>query len=1093
VVLRNQHTNLAIAKGKTSPRITANRQDQVGAMATARSAGAKNVNGFGLINGYSATVTNAQASALASNPNVAAVYPDLPIKTAPTLPRETAAKSASASDSPTSSICPSNPAKPLLEPEALAVTNTAFSDTSKAQAQNIVTGTGVKVGWIADGIDVNNPDFIRANGQHVFADYQDFSGEGPNAPSDAAEAFGDASAIAAQGRQVYDLADFVSAAHPLPAGCNITVRGVAPGATLYGLKVFGNANTAPTSRFIQAIQYAVNTDGVDVLNESFGGNPFPDNGDDPITLADLAAVAAGVTVVSSTGDAGTAGTIGSPSSTTGIIAAGATTTFQSYLQTGFAGSPQFSNGTWVDNNISSLSSGGITQTAGVPNLVAPGDLGWALCSPNPAIYEGCVADNGTAASIQNFGGTSQASPLTSGAAALVINAYKNTHHGVRPSPQLVERFLTSTTTDLGSPAYEQGAGLLNTLGAVKAAESYKDANGSPKPTGNTLLPAQSQYSVFGYPHSTQTTSVTVTNDGSSTQSVKASTRTIGKNVSDQKGTVTLNTATAPTYVDEVGTLRSYVKKTFKIKAADRLSVSAAADNSVSGSPIRIILISPKGVYTAYSIPQGIGNFANVDVQFPIAGTWTAIFAASQAFDFNGPVAWEASTANFTTHGSVSPSSFSIAPGKSKTVKVSTPMGSNPGDVSSSLQLVAGGHTTSIPVTARTVLPPYNDTFKGTITGGNGRAAGGVAQSNVYYLDVPKGKKDLSIGVTFPDGGMIVNGFLTAPDGQVYSYQTNVNAEEDALFNGFQIYRRNPQAGRWTFSMEVTNPVSGAETSQPFVGRVRYNTVQISAPALPNSAKTKLAAGVPVTVPVKIKNTGVIPLTYFADGRLNATGTIPLAELSGNSTVQLPVAPGITPFWLVPSEASQLSVIANADQPVTLDVFYASGEPDRASNPLTIAGVLFNATQVSPGEWGSDIGQTGPFAGPAPTGSASVAATAFGKLFDPAVTSSTGDFWQAGLAPSADVAATKVLRTQGFRTPWTVTSSVKSGKAAGVKAAVSGPPVDLPPGATTTIMVTITPSGTAGSVVKGHLYIDTLNEFSASGDELIDLPYQYTIS
>ena len=112
------------------------------------------------------------------------------------------------------------------------------------------------------------------------------------------EAFEDSSAIAAQGLHTYDLADYVVSAHPLPAGCNITVRGVAPGASLIGLKVFGNSNSAPTSRFIEAIDFAV-TDGADVLNESFGGNPYPDNGDDPITLADASAIAAGVTVVAS--------------------------------------------------------------------------------------------------------------------------------------------------------------------------------------------------------------------------------------------------------------------------------------------------------------------------------------------------------------------------------------------------------------------------------------------------------------------------------------------------------------------------------------------------------------------------------------------------------------------------------------------------------------------------------------------------------------------------------------------------------------------------------------------------------------------------
>src|SRR5262249_29049290 len=156
-----------------------------------------------------------------------------------------------------------------------------------------------------------------------------------------------------------------------------------------------------------------------------------------------------------------------------VIGVAATTTFRSYAQTTFAGF-QFANGKWVNNNISSLSSGGISHSAQVPDLAAPGDLGWALCTPNLALYEECTDEAGRPASIQNFGGTSMSCPLTSGAAALVIEAYEKTHGGVRPAPALVKRILTSTATDLGHPAFEQGAGLLNTLAAVKAAMSWRD-------------------------------------------------------------------------------------------------------------------------------------------------------------------------------------------------------------------------------------------------------------------------------------------------------------------------------------------------------------------------------------------------------------------------------------------------------------------------------------------------------------------------------------------------------------------------------------------------------------------------------------------
>lgn len=1089
VILRNQHTDLTMSKSALSPRVSANRRDTADAMAAARGRGAHNVRGFDLIDGYSATVTAAQAAAIRTNSSVAGVYPDLPIPAAPRLASEAPTAGPPVGPPPPAAICPSSPGRPLLEPEALGVTNTAFVDPSKPQAQTIVDGDGIKVGYIADGVDINNPDFIRADGSHVFADYQDFSGEGKAAPSDAAEAFGDASAIAAQGRRIYDLSQFVNPVHPLPAGCTITVRGVAPGASLVGLKVFGNAPTAPTSRFIQAIQYAVDTAGVDVLNESFGSNPYPDSGTDPITLTDLAAVAAGVTVVSSTGDAGTNGTIGSPSSTRGIIAVGATTTFQSYLQTGFAG-VQLSNGRWVDDNISSLSSGGITQSAKVPDLVAPGDLGWALCSPDPAIYQGCVDNSGEPSSLLNFGGTSQSSPLTSGAAALVIEAYEHAHHGVRPSPALVARLLTGSATDLGHPAYEQGAGLLNTLAAVQAAESFHDANGAPTAHGNALIPAQPQYSTVGHPGRNGTTLVRITNVGTATQSVHASTRMLGRVVADRTGTVTLNTSTAPTFIDETGTPRSYVRQAFHVGHADRLDLSIASNSQVS--PARIILIDPHGVYTAYSLPQGVANFGHVDVRFPEQGTWTAYFALSASSGFNGPIHWRMTTSDYRTHGRVYPSSFRLAPGKSTTLRVSTNLGRQPGDLSESVQLRSSvGATTSIPLTLRTVVPPHNTTFRGTITGGNGRAAGGPAQTNVFYLDIPKGKKDLSLGVRFVDPGQIVLAYLIAPDGQVYSDQSNLNFNLKLVYNGIQMYRRNPQAGRWTFELEVTNPVSGSEVAQPFLATVRYDSVKVKA-ALPNSATRRLAAGVPVTVPVTIKNTGSIPLSYFADGRLDTVGAIRLADLGGDPTFALPVPAAVEPIWLVPTEVSQFTAVATADQPVTLEVFYGSGQPDLASNPGTAAAVQFNAEQVSPGEWAADIGQIGPYGNAgAPAGTVSVAATAVGRLFDPAISASTPDFWQVGVDPTGQPATAKVLRERGLG-PTAAGSSRTTASPANAKLAVSGPPNDLPPGASTTITLTIRPSGMPGTMVQGHLYIDTVNMATGSGDELVSLPYEYTI-
>ena len=253
VVFKNQFTGVADTPSNAAVRAADVKSIQSGVMAQLSQTHAANVKTFSLINAVSATVSPGEAKYLAGNPAVSEVVPDLPIPL-------------QASDSPVTiahSAAKATGVKPLpgacttgktvqLNPEAIENIHAATQSGTGNAAQALgYTGAGVKVAFIADGVNINNPDFIRANGQHVFVDYQDFSGAGTNAPTFGGEAFLDSSSIAAQGREVYNVAGYGIG---LSTACKIRILGVSPGASLVGLNVFGQAEDAYNSVFLDGHQ-----------------------------------------------------------------------------------------------------------------------------------------------------------------------------------------------------------------------------------------------------------------------------------------------------------------------------------------------------------------------------------------------------------------------------------------------------------------------------------------------------------------------------------------------------------------------------------------------------------------------------------------------------------------------------------------------------------------------------------------------------------------------------------------------------------------------------------------------------------------------
>jgi len=1062
VVFKNQVAALPDTTANSVVRAAAVRNLQQGVLSELAATHASNVHSISLVNAVSATVSPGMAKLLAANPAVARVVRDLPI---PVARDPRFRPSAAVGLKPLAGACAPK-GQVQLNPEAV----TAIHAASGTSAQGLgYTGAGVKVAWIADGINPNNPDFIRANGTHVFVDYKDFSGSGTNAPTDGGEAFLDASSIAAQGRHVYNVSGY---AVNLTVPCDIRILGVAPGASLVGLNVFGAGLAAFNSIFLRAIDYAVTHDHVNVINESFGSNAFPDLANlDLVREADDAAVKAGVSVDVASGDAGPTNTIGSPATDPNVVSVGATTTFRAYAQTGINGITLPGVKGWLDNNISAISSGGFDQAGHTVDVVAPGDANWALCTPTMQ-FAACFNFAGKPAAFELTGGTSESAPLTAGVSALVIQAYRQAHHGATPPPAVIKQIIMSTAQNINAPAEQQGAGMVDAYQAVLAARSFHGS--AIKPAGHAILASPTQLNAVAQVGTSEQFAEKLTNDGASPVTVGVSSRTLAAYHPVLTKTLTLTPSQG------FQTIVSFAVP----KGQARLNVSA----SLQGL-ILVALISPNGKFAANNLPQGQGNYGNAQVANPAPGTWRALVAAAvNSGPFGGPpgpvtAAFQASTATWKPFGLVSAPSLTLAPGASGTVTLTVSTPSQAGDqsgsiiVRSSAASPAFASVSSIPITLRSLVPPPNPTTTvvGTLTGGNGRASN-TGQTAYYQVQVPSGLSALNVNVDTGDPTNFLFAELVAPDGEVASAANNglAVASPTGFLElqpeiGTQLHVMNPGAGLWTLIVDFYSAVSGTAVAQPFTITFDDTPVSASANGLPDSAATQLPAGQPVTASVTVTNSGTTPEAYFVDARLNGQVHMSLANQS-LPVVLIPNPGFFLPEYIVPSHTTALAVTVSASLPLYFDFFYPFGDPDIGSTSGKTAHGSFTAPDVPAGLWSVAPNLVGPF-GPKPAkfieGTASMTATT--AAFDPTVSTPTGDMWLASTNVSA-----------GF-TPYVVN-----------------------PGQSVTIPVTITPAGISGTTVSGTIYLSDsslqpgavttvpIGGAFPTGSDVAAFPYTYTI-
>jgi serine protease AprX len=236
-------------------------------------------------------------------------------------------------------------------------------------------------------------------------------------------------------------------------GFTRTFKGVAPNVNLINLRVLDQNGSGLESDVISAIQRAINLKNVyniRVINLSLGHPVYESYTLDPLCQAVEAAWKAGIVVVTAAGNYGRDnslgtkgyGTIASPGNDPYAITVGAMKT----------------NGTYYtsDDTIASYSSKGPTLVDHLvkPDLVAPGNQVISLLAPNStlalsypktlvssSLYE-TIGASGTSGNYFMLSGTSMATPVVSGAAALLIQQ----HPSLTPDQVKARLMKTATKT-----------------------------------------------------------------------------------------------------------------------------------------------------------------------------------------------------------------------------------------------------------------------------------------------------------------------------------------------------------------------------------------------------------------------------------------------------------------------------------------------------------------------------------------------------------------------------------------------------------------------------------------------------------------------
>lgn len=256
--------------------------------------------------------------------------------------------------------------------------------------------------------------------------------------------------------------------------------GVAPGASLIGQRIFdAQGGYAPPSSFEQLTRDAKRA-GADIGSNSWGDNTqgrydiSAMEFDELVRDADLLTLGDQPYILEfSAGNAGPgARTINTPAVAKNVIATGASNNDRRNLPI-----EEFTIYDTGPDTMADFSSRGPCEDGRIkPDLVAPGS--W-IASLRSIYANDDFAWWPISGSYMYQGGTSQAGPHVSGAAAVFVQYYRARHGGATPSPALVKAALINSATDMDDaedtvpvPNNDEGWGRLNLPALIASERDY---------------------------------------------------------------------------------------------------------------------------------------------------------------------------------------------------------------------------------------------------------------------------------------------------------------------------------------------------------------------------------------------------------------------------------------------------------------------------------------------------------------------------------------------------------------------------------------------------------------------------------------------